>query len=102
MGRRGPAKTPTGVKLAQGETRPSRVNFLEPRPRAADPVMPEDMDAGAKAVWQRVVAEMASTEIIRAADSDVLRCYWRRSASTRERSASSPPPARSCAAGGTS
>ena len=35
MGRRGPPKKPTGVKLAQGETRPSRVNFLEPAPRRA-------------------------------------------------------------------
>ena len=75
MGRRGPAKTPTGVKLAQGETRPSRVDFLEPAPRRAAPVMPADMDAGAKAVWKRVMAEMATAEVIFAADADVLRCY---------------------------
>ncbi len=75
MGRRGPAKTPTGVKLAQGETRPSRVDFLEPAPRRALPVMPADMDAGAKAVWKRVMAEMATAEVIYAADADVLRCY---------------------------
>ena len=37
--------------------------------------MPRDMDAGAKAVWRRVLAEMATTEVIRAADRDVLRCY---------------------------
>jgi hypothetical protein len=30
MGRRGPAPTPTGMKLRQGETRPSRVNRMEP------------------------------------------------------------------------
>ncbi len=75
MGRRGPSKTPTGVKLAQGETRPSRVNFLEPAPRRAMPTMPKDMDDRAKAVWRHVVREMASTEIIFAADRDVLRCY---------------------------
>jgi len=75
VGRRGPAKTPTGVKLAQGETRPSRVDFLEPAPRRALPVMPADMDAGAKAVWKRVMAEMATAEVIYAADADVLRCY---------------------------
>jgi len=33
------------------------------------------MDAGAKAVWKRVLAEMATAEVIFAADSDVLRCY---------------------------
>ncbi len=75
MRRRGPSKTPTGVKLAQGETRPSRVNFLEPAPRRAMPTMPKDMDDRAKAVWRHVVREMASTEIIFAADRDVLRCY---------------------------
>ncbi len=37
--------------------------------------MPRDMDDGAKAVWRHVVAEMRSTEVIRAADADVLRCY---------------------------
>ena len=31
--------------------------------------------AGAKAVWKRVMAEMATAEVIFAADSDVLRCY---------------------------
>jgi P27 family predicted phage terminase small subunit len=66
---------PTGVKLARGETRPSWVNYLEPTPRRAAPVMPDDMDAGAKVVWRRVVAEMASTEIILASDTDILRCY---------------------------
>ncbi len=75
MGRRGPSKTPTGVKLAQGETRPSRVNFLEPTPRRAMPRMPKDMDDRAKAVWRHVVREMAQTEILTAADADVLRCY---------------------------
>ena len=75
MGRRGPPKTPTGVKLAQGETRPSRVDFLEPAPRRAAPVMPADMDVVAQAVWRRVLAEMATAEVIFAADADVLRCY---------------------------
>lgn len=75
MGRRGPAKTPTGVKLAQGETRPSRVNFLEPTPRRTSPAMPKDMDDRAKAVWRHVVREMAATDVIFAADADVLRCY---------------------------
>jgi len=75
VGRRGPSKTPAAVKLAQGETRPSQVNFLEPTPRRSDPVMPKDMDAAAKAVWKHVLTEMRSTELIRGADADVLRCY---------------------------
>jgi len=75
VGRRGPAKVPAGVKLARGETRPSRVNYLEPQPPANAPAMPTDMDDRARAVWARVIAEMAPTGVIRGADADVLRCY---------------------------
>ncbi len=75
MGRRGFPAAPGSVKLALGETRPSRVNFLEPSPRRHAPSMPKDMDGGAKAVWRRVLREMGHTEVIRAADADVLRCY---------------------------
>ena len=75
MGRRGPAPTPTGVKLRQGETRPSRINRLEPLPRRAAPQMPRGMDPEAQKVWRRVVREMRGTDIILAVDADVLRCY---------------------------
>ena len=75
MGRRGPAPTPTGVKLRQGETRPSRINRLEPLPRRAAPQMPRGMDRDAQKVWRRVVREMRGSDVILAADADVLRCY---------------------------
>lgn len=75
MGRRGPAKEPTQAKLARGETRPSRLNAAEPKPAPNEPEMPADMSARAKAVWQRVVAEMRGTGVILRVDSDVLRCY---------------------------
>ena len=75
MGRRGPAPTPTGVKLRQGETRPSRINRLEPLPRRAAPQMPRGMEPEAQKVWRRVVREMRGSDVILAADADVLRCY---------------------------
>ena len=75
MGRRGPAPTPTGVKLRQGETRPSRVNRMEPLPRHAAPAMPRGMEPEARKTWRRVVREMRGTDVILAADADVLRCY---------------------------
>lgn len=75
MGRRGPAPTPTGVKVRQGETRPSRVNLLEPLPRLAPPVIPRGIDPAAAKVWRRVVREMRGADLILAADADVLRCY---------------------------
>jgi P27 family predicted phage terminase small subunit len=75
VGRRGPAPTPTGVKLRNGETRPSRVNRLEPLPRHAAPAMPRGLDDVARKVWRRVVREMGGSDVILAADADVLRCY---------------------------
>ncbi len=75
MGRRGPAPVPTKVKMLRGETRPSRLNLHEPMPSPDVPKMPTDMDAEAKVVWRRVLRAMRHTGVIRAADSDVLRCY---------------------------
>lgn len=74
MGRRGPAPTPTKVKLLQGETRPSRVNYREPVPAAGGPRMPSDMDDAAKTVWRRIVRD-SPDGVIRSIDADVLRCY---------------------------
>ena len=75
MGRRGPAPTPTKVKILRGETRPSRVSYREPIPSSDVPKMPADMDTEAKAVWRRVISSMGHTGVIRALDSDILRCY---------------------------
>jgi len=75
MGRRGPTPTPTGVKLRQGETRPSRVNRMEPLPQHGAPQMPRGMDGEAQKVWRRVLREMRGSDVIVGADTDVLRCY---------------------------
>jgi P27 family predicted phage terminase small subunit len=75
VGRRGPAPTPTKVKILRGETRPSRVNYREPIPSSDVPKIPSDMDAEAKAVWRRVISSMGHTGVIRVPDSDILRCY---------------------------
>ena len=75
MGRRGPAPTPTKVKILRGETRPSRLNRYEPIPPSDVPKMPADMDTEAKVVWRRVTSSMGRTRVIRVPDSDILRCY---------------------------
>jgi P27 family predicted phage terminase small subunit len=74
MGRRGPAPTPTAVKLLQGETRPSRLNFREPLPRRSLPRPPADLDPAARAIWRRTLREMPAG-LITALDGDVLACY---------------------------
>ncbi len=75
MGGKGFAPAPTKVKLLRGETRPSRVNYREPLPDSKLPTMPSDMDAAAKTVWGRVMRTMGKTGVIRASDTDTLRCY---------------------------
>lgn len=75
MGRRGPAKTPTTLRVLRGETRPSQINRDEPEPTDADPEVPDDLDPRALAVWNRVVNDFGHTGVIRRLDSDALRCY---------------------------
>ena len=75
MGARGPLPTPTKLKVLRGETRPSRLNRTEPRPRSNRPRMPLDMGPVAKTVWRHVLREMGATGVITAGDADVLRVY---------------------------
>lgn len=75
MGRRGPAPTPTKLRLLRGETRPSQINHREPEPRVGGPVMPDDLSPEAQAVWSRVLGEVGHTGVIRGADADVFRLY---------------------------
>ena len=75
MGSRGPAPTPTALRLLRGETRPSRLNRAEPTPRSRRPTMPPDLSVAATRVWRRVLREYGASGVITAADADVLRAY---------------------------
>ena len=75
MARRGPAPTPTALKILRGETRPSRLNRHEPRPVGDLVPIPADLSPEAEAVWRRVLREFGQTGVIRGADADVLRIY---------------------------
>lgn len=74
MGRRGPAREPTALRLLKGETAPSRVNRAAPQPRSTTPVMPSDMTDAANVVWRRVMKEQAPGVIL-SVDRDGLRIY---------------------------
>lgn len=75
MGRRGPAPTPTPLKLLRGETRPSRVNYRAPQPLRSLPLKPADLAPAAALAWERVVTELGPTGVLTGADRDVLRLY---------------------------
>lgn len=74
MGRTGRPRTPTAVKLARGETRPSRVNRLEPQPRLGQPRVPPDMEPRAKTVWRQML-ESAPPDLVTPYDAHVLRAF---------------------------
>lgn len=74
MARTGRPRLPTAVKLAHGETRPSRINRQEPVPTAGVLRMPADMSDKAKRVWKRMLAT-APPDLITAYDADLLRAY---------------------------
>lgn len=75
MGSRGPAKTPTKLRVLAGETRPSQINHQEPKPRQAPPVMPEGMGDAAQKVWTRVLADYDGAGVITAIDADAFRIF---------------------------
>ncbi|MGH2897033.1 MAG: phage terminase small subunit P27 family [Solirubrobacteraceae bacterium] len=74
MGDRGPAKTPTKLRMLRGETRPSQINHNEPKPDGA-PVMPVDMSQASKKVWRRIMKDYSGTGVLTGVDRDVLRAY---------------------------
>src|SRR3954452_14152125 len=75
MGRRGPAPASDAAKLARGETRPSRLNGLEPLPRSSRPSMPPGMDPVAQAAWRHVWKEFGDSGVLTGADTHLLRLY---------------------------
>src|SRR3990172_6242283 len=75
MGKRGPAPTPTALKVLRGKPRPPRNNPPEPAPVGELTPIPADSSPEAQAVWRRVLKEFGHTGVIRGADNDVMRIY---------------------------
>lgn len=75
MGSRGPAKTPTAIRLLKGESRPSQINRDAPEPAAILPSKPEGMSAAAAKVWDRIMRDYAETGVLTAVDTDIFRAY---------------------------
>lgn len=75
MGRRGPAKTPTALRVLRGETRPSQINRDAPQPAAVLPSKPAGMSAQAVAIWDRIMRDYAGTGVLTAVDTDLFRAY---------------------------
>lgn len=73
MGLRGPKPTPTPLKLLQGETRPSRVNYNEPHPAPTKPRRPKDLTPSARRIWDHLIREMEPSGVLLGVDTSALR-----------------------------
>jgi len=58
MGKRGPAPTPTNLKLLHGETRPSRVNLNEPVPSYRPVQPPDDLPPASREIWEKLAPDL--------------------------------------------
>jgi P27 family predicted phage terminase small subunit len=54
----GPRPVPTKLRILKGETRPSRLNRREPKPRPENPNPPTWLGREAKAEWRRLMRDM--------------------------------------------
>jgi P27 family predicted phage terminase small subunit len=74
VGRRGPAPTPTALRLLHGEKR-YRINTAEPRPRDEPPGRPGGLSAKAAAEWDRIVPDLAAMGTAKQVDQAGLAAY---------------------------
>ena len=78
MGKRGPAPTPTNLKLLNGNT--SRINRNEPKPQHADAAPPEWLaDDRAQATYSEMAEKLIAMNVFTDADRHALAqlaMYW--------------------------
>lgn len=74
MGRRGPAKRPTTLRLVEG-ARPDKVNQAEPKPVPVSPEPPDHLSTDVREVWDYTLGQLERMHIAFASDRDALVAY---------------------------
>ena len=74
MGRRGPAPSPTNLRVLKGD-RPYRINRDEPTPRDVPPSAPGWLSPKASTEWDRVLPDLIVMGTAKAVDSSALAAY---------------------------
>lgn len=74
MGKRGPAPTPTALRLLKGD-RKDRVNTQEPTPAKIPLEAPDYLDDDARAIWDRLAADHFAKVGATHWDADALAVY---------------------------
>lgn len=74
MGKRGPAPTPTKLRVLRGN--PGRRPIPDaPEPLAGLPVKAVGMSAPALLIWDRIIRDYGATGVLTGVDGDALRVY---------------------------
>src|SRR5689334_14457240 len=74
MGKRGPAPTPTKLRVLRGN--PGRRPIPKsPEPTPGLPLQPAGMSDAAKAVWDRIMRDYGKTGVLTGVDTDAVRVY---------------------------
>lgn len=72
MGLRGPAPKPTALQRLEGNPGKRKLPINEPEYDLGLPLMPEHISAGAREVWDELIAEMAGAAVLRRVDKRAL------------------------------
>lgn len=75
MGRRGPPKKPTTLKIAAGNPGKRPLNPREPKPKTDEPPMPLWLSERAQAEWRRIVPELLAIGLLARIDQAALASY---------------------------
>jgi P27 family predicted phage terminase small subunit len=71
----GPKPKPTALKVLQGNPGHQKLNKNEPNPRPIVPDCPSWLNAGAQAIWDRLVPELDYCGVLTAVDQSALAGY---------------------------
>jgi P27 family predicted phage terminase small subunit len=76
MGARGPKPAPAALKLVRGETRPSRVNYQEPKPPVpVELPAPSTLTPEGAEVWNRLVPRLMALGVMTDWDVDLMEAF---------------------------
>lgn len=84
MGERGPAPTPTNIRLLHGETRPSQINYNEPKPGQMPVEPPGDISEQAKEIWDKYAPDLIRVGVLTPWDVEDFRAWCDAVVSGRE------------------
>lgn len=75
MGKRGPAPTPTALKLTRGNPRGKKINDAEPTPTLEIPHCPDHLDDEARSHWNFIVPKLFAANLLSEVDGIALAAY---------------------------